>query len=95
MSKLPLYLFVLLPGALGTLFFAYFTSIDYAELRRAYAAFERASRSADLRAITMAEAHQNIHRINVFADGVWTLMCLLLFGMGVCAWYLGERKEWS
>lgn len=51
--------------------------IDWRELRHAYAAFS-ASQHADLKTIFVAEAHQNIHRINLFADVVWALLSAIL-----------------
>lgn len=56
---------------------AYYALIDWRELRRAYAAFSLAQ-NGDLKAVFIAEARQNIHRINVFADVVWALLSAIL-----------------
>lgn len=62
-------------------------------LRRNFATFEKAASGRDLQAVLVAEARQNIHRINVFADGSWALLCLLLLGMGICTLYLGSAGK--
>lgn len=38
--------------------------------------------NGDLRAAFVAEARQNIHRINLFADVVWALLGLILSALG-------------
>ena len=47
--------------------------IDWRELQRAYGVFT-ALHNADLKSLFVAEAQQNIHRINLFADVVWGLL---------------------
>ncbi len=56
---------------------AYYALLDWRELRRAYAAFSLAQ-NGDLKTVFVAEARQNIHRINVFADVVWALLSATL-----------------
>jgi predicted PurR-regulated permease PerM len=55
----------------------YYSLLDWRELQRAYAAFA-ASQNADLKTVFVAEARQNIHRINLFADVVWALLSAIL-----------------
>lgn len=55
----------------------YGSLLDWRELQRAYAAFA-SSQSADLKTVFLAEARQNIHRINLFADVVWALLSAIL-----------------
>jgi len=70
----------------------YGSSLDWRELQRADAAFRAASASADLQRLFVLEARQNAHRVNLFADVVWALLCVL--GSVVCA--IGIRFEkWS
>ena len=56
---------------------AYYSLVDWVLLRRAYAAFS-ISQNGDLKAVILADARQNIHRINVFADVVWALLSAIL-----------------
>jgi|GEM_PF-791508 hypothetical protein len=74
-----------LPGAAGVLVFGYFALVDWAALQDAYAHYRQvaASDAADLRAVFVAEAQQNIHRVNLFADGVWTLLSAILAAIGL------------
>ncbi len=91
------FLFMLRPFLLvcllaSLLFFAvcvYGSLLDWHELQRSDAAFRAASKGADLRTLFVLEARQNAHRINLFADGVWALLCVL--GSVICA--LGLRFE--
>ena len=55
----------------------FYARLDWGELQRAYAAFS-SLKSDDLIAVFRAEARQNIHRINVFADVVWALLSAIL-----------------
>ena len=67
----------------------YGSLLDWRELQRADSAFRTASSHADLRTLFILEARQNAHRINLFADVVWALLCLM--GSVVCA--IGLRFE--
>lgn len=62
---------------------AYGACLDWPQLRRATESWSRVAASdADLRAVFVAEARQNIHRINLFADVVWALLGLVLSALG-------------
>ena len=84
-----LLLFTILPGVAGVLVFGYYALVDWNALQSTYRHYEQvAASSSDLRAVYVAEAHQNIHRINLFADGVWTLLSAILSAIGlhgICA----------
>ncbi len=56
---------------------SYYSLLDWGELRRAYAVFS-VSQDGDLKTVFVAEARQNIHRINLFADVVWALLSAIL-----------------
>jgi predicted PurR-regulated permease PerM len=75
---------------------AYYSLIDWRELRRAYHVFST-SQNADLKTVFLADARQNIHRVNVFADVVWALLSAILAvisatGLAILR-HLGEKKS--
>lgn len=79
-----LLLYAVLPGLLGIAVFGYYALVDWEALMRTYARYEQVVRShGDLRAVFIAEADQNIHRINLFADGVWTLLSAIPAAIGL------------
>ncbi len=65
-------------GVAGVLLCGYYTSVDFALLRGDYAHLLKLSPASSVQQILLAEAQQNAHRINVFADGTWTLLSLIL-----------------
>jgi len=68
MRRRSLITLVIFPGLLVVAISAYGAMLDWAALRAAYARFETVlSSSADMRAVFIAEEHQNIHRVNLFA----------------------------
>lgn len=80
---IPLFLLMLL-GIAGVVGFGYYALIDWDALQLAYLNFSNlAGSSPDLTALFAAEAQQNIHRINLFADGVWTLQSATLAAIGL------------
>lgn len=84
MRRLVLLFVLVLPGIAATAIFAYFTLQDWHALQQAYRHFELVARTShDMPALFVAEARQNIHRTNVFADGVWTLMAAIIAAIGV------------
>lgn len=76
------YLFIAL-GVAGVLLFGYYTFVDFALLRGAYAHLLKLTPASSTQAILLAEARQNAHRINVFADGTWTLLSAILAALGL------------
>jgi hypothetical protein len=79
-----LLLFIVMPGCLGIVAFGYYALIDWASLRKAYGYFAMVSQQkAGLETLFVAEAQQNIHRINLFADGTWTLLSAIIAAIGL------------
>lgn len=79
-----LLLLVVLPGAIGVVVFGNAALQDWAALRQAYRHFDEVAHSSpDTTALLIAEAKQNIHRINLFAEGVWTLLSAILAAIGL------------
>ncbi|RYX82584.1 hypothetical protein EON83_18610 [bacterium] len=86
--------FLLLALVASLVFFVvcvWYSRIDWQELQRADAAFRGAALkpNSELKTLFVLEARQNAHRINVFADVVWALLCAI--GSIVCA--VGLRYE--
>ena len=88
-----LWLVLVLPGVLGFVIFGVYAVIDYAALMQAYGEFARAARGGDSTAIFVANASQNIHRINVFAEGVWSLLSALIAAVGIHGLCVMRREE--
>ncbi len=77
-------LLAIIPGAAGVCIFGYYALVDWDALQKAYRAFsEVVTSSSDLTTLFAAEAQQNIHRINLFAEGVWTLLSAILASIGL------------
>lgn len=75
---------LVLPGVFGIVGFGYYALIDWQSLQKAYGYFAAVSQSkAGLETLFVAEAQQNIHRINLFADGVWTLLSGIIASIGL------------
>ncbi|NER78257.1 MAG: hypothetical protein F6K42_01515 [Leptolyngbya sp. SIO1D8] len=70
---IPLFVIVAL-GSAGVIVFFYYFLVDGAALNNAYVEFSTLTQSpSELTTLFAAEAYQNIHRINFFAEGVWAL----------------------
>ncbi len=75
---------LIIPGACGFIFCMYFALLDWRILQTTQAHFEQvAAHSKDWSVLFVAEANQNIHRINLFADVVWALMGAILAAIGL------------
>jgi hypothetical protein len=84
LRHLTLALFVIFPGVAGVIVFGYYALVDWDALQQAYKYFAIAIQNkSNLEILFVAEAQQNIHRINLFADGVWTLLSAILASIGV------------
>jgi hypothetical protein len=93
MRAVALWLLVVLPGAATVVVSGYFLLQDWAALNAAFVRFQQESRSAaDLRAIFVAEAQQNLHRINCFAEGVGVLLGAILAAIGIHGICMLPRK---
>jgi hypothetical protein len=77
-------IFTVLPGLLGVAIFGYYSFVDWAALQAAYKHYAQVvNTSAELQVVFVAESNQNIHRINLFAEGVWTLLSAILAAVGL------------
>lgn len=64
--------------------FGFYTLVDWAALDQAYGAWDNAvQQSADLNTLFAQATYQNIHRINVFAEGVWFLLSAIVVAIGI------------
>jgi hypothetical protein len=83
MRRIALWIFAVLPGAATVIITAYFLAQDWRALTDAFAQFQRLARSSgDLETLFIAEAEQNAHRINCFAEGVGVLLGAILAAIG-------------
>jgi len=83
MRQAILFWLIVLPGVLGACVFGWFSLQDFTILKMYFAKYEQVIQHApNATALLLAEANQNIYRINVFADGVWTLLCLIYAAIG-------------
>lgn len=79
-----LFLLLVIPGVFCFLVCMYYALLDWDALQRAYVNFERiAGTSTDMSTLFVAEAKQNIHRINLFADVVWALLGAVVAAIGI------------
>ncbi|WP_254923683.1 hypothetical protein [Pseudanabaena sp. SR411] len=84
MRYLLMAIFTILPGVLGVLIFGYHALADWNGLQQAYIPFAKAVQSkSSLETLFVTEAMQNIQRINLFADGVWTLLSMIIASIGI------------
>jgi len=68
--------------------------VDWRQLQEAYRLYQSAVASgADLRGLFVANAAQETHRMNLFADGVWALLGAFLFGLGLVGVCLLPRRK--
>jgi hypothetical protein len=75
---------VTLLGLAAVLISGYNLFLDWAALREAYARFEQLARhDSSLNTLFVAEARQNVHRINCFAEGVSVLLGGILAAIGL------------
>ena len=92
MKLIPLYCIVSL-GITGIVVFGYNSLIDWTALQEAYQNFSEISQnSPTMEILFVAEAQQNIHRINLFAEGVWTLQSAILTAIGLHGICTAPRK---
>jgi hypothetical protein len=71
-------------GFVACLVSGYYVLQDWAALNIYYARFEELTMSnASMRSLFIAEAHQNVFRINCFADGVGVLLGAILAAIGL------------
>ena len=79
-----LLLLTTVPGVAGVLIFGYYALQDWDQLQLDYSYFVSViHQSETMEALFVAEAQQNIHRINLMADGIWTLLSAILAAIGL------------
>jgi hypothetical protein len=66
-------------GLVGAVVFGVFAWLDWVALQKAWRAVETASTPESLQ---RADIRQSAHRVNLFAEGVWTLLCAILAALG-------------
>lgn len=82
LKTIPLLIIIVL-GIAGILVLGYYSIIDWSALQDSYSYFSGISQgTSDFTVLFAAEAQQNIHWINLFAEGVWTLQCAILVAIG-------------
>lgn len=89
-----LLLLLVVPGVFCFLFCMRYALLDWAALQKAYAHFSRLTgASSSLSALFVAEARQNIHRINLFADVVWALLGAIIAAIGIHGLCVNSRNQ--
>jgi hypothetical protein len=82
------------PGVAGVIVFGHSALQDWNQLQIDYQHYQQTFQtSVDLALLLKAESAQNIHRINLFADGVWVLLSAILGAIGIHGWYVGIKKR--
>lgn len=85
---------IVIPGAVATTVFALFAWKDWVALQAAYQHFEEVVQSSpDTPLLFIAEAKQNIHRINLFAEGVWALLAAIYMAVGLTGLCLQSKRN--
>ena len=89
---IPLFLVTSL-GMVGIVIFSYYAWIDWVALQVAYERFAEVTKtSTDFATLFAAESQQNIHRINLFAEGVWTIQCAVCASIGLHGLCTGQQR---
>ncbi len=85
MRILTLVVLVILPGFAASSYSAYYTLVDWAALDVAHRRYETLAKSptSTLKDLAIAEAAENRHRINCFAEGVGVLLGGVIMAIGV------------
>jgi hypothetical protein len=79
-----LVILLIIPSLGGIAVFGYYALRDWDSLQKAYNHFaDLVKAGSNLETLFVAEAQQNIHRINLFADGVWTLLSFIIGAIGL------------
>ncbi|MBX2865338.1 MAG: hypothetical protein KTR27_17445 [Leptolyngbyaceae cyanobacterium MAG.088] len=75
---------MLMPGVAGVCIFGHYALQDWAGLQLAYQEYKRViDSSTDMSTLFVAQSQQNIQRINLFADGTWTLLSAIFAAIGL------------
>lgn len=93
MRLIILLLLTVVPGVAGVIIFGYSALQDWDQLQIDYQHYQQTFRtSVDLAVLLKAESAQNIHRVNLFADGVWVLLSAILGAIGLHGWSVGAKR---
>ena len=88
-------LILVVVGLLAVGVFGWFAVQDWEALPGAYRHYRAvAASNPSMQALFAAHAEQDIHRTNLFAEGVWAILGAILAGIGVhglCV--MGARRE--
>lgn len=83
-KRLILLLLLIVPGVMVTAVCIHYALLDWNQLQPSYNKFQwQVGIGAGMRDLFITEAAQNIHRLNLFADGVWALLGAILAGIGI------------
>ncbi|MGF1458666.1 MAG: hypothetical protein ACFBSG_06525 [Leptolyngbyaceae cyanobacterium] len=84
MGRAALIFLLLLPGVVGMVVFGFFALVDWAALDQAYLAYDQAvQQAAEFDMLYIRATNQNVHRVNVFAEGVWFLLSAVIAAIAV------------
>lgn len=84
MRNMLLIVLIIVPGIAGMAVFGHYALQDWDQLQLDYAAFKRvAAATSELSLLFEANAAQMTQRINLFADGTWTLLSSILAAIGL------------
>ncbi|MHB0937419.1 MAG: hypothetical protein ACYDCO_11180 [Armatimonadota bacterium] len=84
MRQAVLWFVLVIPGVVGVVVFGWISLQDYTLLREAYQHFMQVAQTfPGQNTLFVAHTEQNIHRINLTADGIWTLLCAIYAAVGV------------
>jgi hypothetical protein len=84
MKNLVFFTLLIIPGLTGTLLSGYWGYADFIRLTEAERNFQQlVVNKANQRELFIAAHRENIHRLNVAAEGVWIGLGLITTGVGI------------
>jgi hypothetical protein len=84
MKNLVFFTLIVIPGFTGVLLSGYWGYADFIKLTEAEHNFQQlVVKKADQRELFIAAHRENIHRLNVAAEGVWIGLGLIAAGVGI------------
>lgn len=94
LRNLALIICLIIPGVLFAVVCGYFALVDFAQLQKDYSHYQAVVNSgAGIRAVFVAYSGQEIHRTNLFADGVWALLSLVIAGVGALGLCINSSRK--
>ena len=78
-----LFLSAIAPGLAAIAISVFYLFPEWAALDKAYRNYQKLASSKDLAALSIAQAAENRHRINCFAEGVGVLLGGVMVAIGV------------